>query len=559
MQTRIVSSLERCFLNSDIQLFNELKEDTIFKNQVYSFQMLVQAEDLKGMYRIYRIVPQIESEINDYVTVREVVPLPSEMPALPNHDDGVERVTPGLYPELLRPIKYDGIMNILPNQAKSIFITVDPKGEIYGDFQIKVKIFGATYDEGLKATEELLGEQTLTLSIKNASLPKQDTIFSQWFYADCVADYYNVPVFSQKHFEICEKFIKTAVKGGRNMLLTPILTYALDTYHYGERTTTQLIDVYKDGDNYTFKYDNLDKWLDMAKRCGVEYYEISHLFSQWGAQSVPKVVAFVENKKEVIFDWNTDSLDPEYIRFIRSFLKEFIEHMKERGEDKKCFFHLSDEPGQEHLERYKKVRESLIDILGDYPIMDAISDYEFYEQGLISCPVSATNRILPFIENKVPELWCYYCGGQCIKVSNCLFSMPLSRTRYLGVQLFKYNVKGFLHWGYNFYNNQWSYDRIDPYLATDSEGFVPSGDNCTVYPAPDGSAFESVRFNAVMEAFEDVRALKYCASLYSFEETVKAVEEITGEIVFDKCVCDSETMLKIRRKINKMIFDKLNV
>ena len=116
MQTRIVSSLERCFLNSDIQLFNELKEDTIFKNQVYSFQMLVQAEDLKGMYRIYRIVPRIESEINDYVTVREVVPLPSEMPALPNHDDGVERVTPGLYPELLRPIKYDGIMNILPNQ-----------------------------------------------------------------------------------------------------------------------------------------------------------------------------------------------------------------------------------------------------------------------------------------------------------------------------------------------------------------------------------------------------------------------------------------------------------
>lgn len=559
MQTKIVSSLERCFLNSDISQFNELKEASIFKNQVYSFQMLVQAEELKGMYRLYRIVPIIESKINDYITIREVVPLPSEMPAFPTHDDGVERVKPGLFPELLRPLKYDGIMNVPPKQAKSVFITVDPKGEIFGDFTIKVKIFRATYEEGLKATEELLGEQTLELSIKDASLPKQDVMFTQWLYADCLADYYKVPVFSDKHFEICEKFIKTAVDGGRNMLLTPVLTYALDTYHFGERTTTQLVEICKKGKNYTFKYDLLDRWLDMAAKCGVEYYEISHLFSQWGAQSAPKVVATVDNKVETIFDWNTDALDPEYIRFIREFLKSFVEHMKERGEDKKCFFHLSDEPGLEHLERYKLVRESVIDILGDYPIMDAISDYEFYENGLISCPVPATNRIKPFVENNVEGVMTYYCGFHDQGVSNCHFAMPLSRTRYLGVQLFKYNVKGFLHWGYNFYNNQWSYDVIDPYLATDGEGFTPSGDNCIVYPAPDGSAFESIRFNAIKEAFEDLRALKYCQTLYSFEETVKAVEEITGGILIDKCVLDSETMLKIRNKINKMIFDKLNV
>ena len=184
MKTRLVSSLNRCFLDSNIEDFTQLKEETIFKNQLYSFQVLVEAEDLKGMYRMYRFVPKIESEINDYITIKEVVPLPCEMPAPHNHDDGVERIQPGLFPELLRPMKYDGHMNIVPNQARGIYFIVDPKGEISGEFEIKIKIYRVTYEEGLKATDEVLGEETLKLTIKDASLPESDLKVTQWFYAD---------------------------------------------------------------------------------------------------------------------------------------------------------------------------------------------------------------------------------------------------------------------------------------------------------------------------------------------------------------------------------------
>ncbi len=37
-----------------------------------------------------------------------------------------------------------------------------------------------------------------------------------------------------------------------------------------------------------------------------------------------------------------------------------------------------------------------------------------------------------------------------------IFSIPSQRNRVLGYQLYKYNVKGFLHWGYNFWNTQYS-------------------------------------------------------------------------------------------------------
>jgi hypothetical protein len=56
------------------------------------------------------------------------------------------------------------------------------------------------------------------VEILPASLPEEDHICTTWFYADCLADYYEVEPFSDRHFEICENFIKTAVENGINMI-----------------------------------------------------------------------------------------------------------------------------------------------------------------------------------------------------------------------------------------------------------------------------------------------------------------------------------------------------
>ena len=52
--------------------------------------------------------------------------------------------------------------------------------------------------------------------------------------------------------------------------------------------------------------------------------------------------------------------------------------------------------------------------------------------------------------------WVYYCCGQGYKVSNRFIAMPAWRNRILGVQLYKYKMEVFLHWGYNFsYSSTW--------------------------------------------------------------------------------------------------------
>ena len=126
------------------------------------------------------------------------------------------------------------------------------------------------------------------------------------------------------------------------------------------------------------------------------------------------------------------------------------------------------------------------------------------------------------------------------------------------MQIFKYNIKGFLHWGYNFYNNQFSADPINPYNETAADLGFPAGDAFSVYPDSDGTALESIRLAVFYEALQDIKAMKLCESYYGHEATVAAIEEVFGKsVTFDTCTKSSEITLAIREKINSMIKAKL--
>ncbi len=104
----------------------------------------------------------------------------------------------------------------------------------------------------------------------------------------------------------------------------------------------------------------------------------------------------------------------------------------------------------------------------------------------------------------------------------------MSDARALGVQLWQNNIEGFLHWGYNFWNTQYSYDHVDPYLHTDGDYFVPSGDTMLVYPGIDGTAWESLRLNALREAMEDMRMLSLCEAERGRNFTESLLTRVAG-------------------------------
>ena len=401
----------------------------------------------------------------------------------------------------------------------------------------------------------MMGKESITVDVISATLPEQTLTVTQWFHCDCLAHYYDVDVWSEKHWRIIENFARVAHRNGINMLLTPVFTPPLDTQVGGERLTTQLVGVTVEGGKYTFDFSLLDRWVDMCDRIGIRYFEISHLFTQWGAKHAPKVMATVDGEYKKIFGWETDARSDEYVGFIRRFLAEFINHMKRAGNDKRCYFHISDEPTKDQLDSYCSATGSISDLLEGYVIMDALSDYSLYEQGVVSTPISNTNSIANFVNKGIPNLWVYYCCSQSYSVSNRFYTMPGYRARVLGAQMYRANSKGFLQWGYNFYYSRTSQYPINPYLMNDGDFAYPAGDAFCVYPHTDGTPLLSLHGVLFSQALLDLRAMKAAEDKVGREAVIAAVEA-EGKIDYMHYPRSESYLLTLRDKVNRMAAGK---
>ena len=534
-QVKQISSLSKVYLDGKGEFF-EIKKAKMLKGERFSYQIAYKSDER------FTSTVKIESELEKYITIRAVGNVPSELPCYPDKTLYAERTEPGLFPDVLFPVKESHF--IKPSNWFSLWITVElPENVEAGKYDIKIKLY---------KDEEELSSNKLTLTVIDAVLPEQTLINTEWFHADCIADYFNVPVFSEEHWNYIESFMEAFLKCGNNMILTPVFTPPLDTDIGGERTTVQLVDVKKENGAYSFNFDKFRRWVELAKKVGIKYFEISHLFSQWGAFAAPKVMAEVDGEYKRIFGWETEAAGEEYSTFLHTFLPELIKVIEELGIKDVTVFHVSDEPSEEQVESYAKAKNVVAEILKDFTIIDALSDYEFFEKGFIKQPIPATSSIEEFIEKGFENRWTYYCCGQGEDLSNRFFGMPLSATRILGTQLYIHEIKGFLQWGFNFYNSAKSLRHISPYEVTDADCAFPSGDSFLVYPYDNG-AIMSVRGEVIFESLQDMRAMQLLESLVGREKILKKLNKKFGDIKFRFYPRGTEATLAIRETINDMI------
>lgn len=466
---------------------------------------------------------EVISDTADAV-IRKVELVPCSYPCHDTWDDNYLVTTPGLYPDLLVPTEKGEPIKTVPGQWRSLWIDVDA---VPGTHSIVLRIWDAAH--------QLIRELAFSAEVLDAKLPKQKLIHTQWFHGDCLADYYQVPVFSEAHWRILENFMRSAVRHGINTILTPIFTPPLDTAMGGERTTIQLVKIYYEKEAYRFDFSLLNRWISLCEKTGIQYLEMAHLFTQWGAICAPKILVCVDGIQEKRFGWHTSATGKEYSDFLHSFLPALKDVLAQRGWLERTFFHISDEPHDREVETYTAARECVKDLLADCKVMDALSSYAIYQKGVIDRPVVSVDQIHPFLEAGVPHLWAYYCTAQSIDVPNRFISMPSPRNRILGTLLYYYSIEGFLHWGFNFYNSQKSIEHIDPYKVTDAGGAFPSGDPFLVYPAPDGTAYDSIRGMVLRQALNDLRALNYLEETAGRPYVMKMLAELSrGVLTFAK-------------------------
>ena len=203
------------------------------------------------------------------------------------------------------------------------------------------------------------------------------------------------------------------------------------------------------------------------------------------------------------------------------------------------------------LHSYSKASKLIHKLFKGYKIVDALSDVWFYRLGIVSNPIPSNDHIDKFL-GKCDNLWTYYCSAQNKKyVSNRFFCNDSIRARVIGYQMYKYDIKGFLHWGYNFYYSQLSKGLIDPFTITDAGKSFPSGDSFVVYPGSDKSPLPSLRLKVFYDALQDMAALKALEKLTNKEKCLNIIEENRKHtITFSNYPHSNEWLLDTREKIN---------
>lgn len=539
-----LSSLEKVFVDQDIAALQEVAGTSALKGERVSWQIAFSKEEETCVFNTVANV-SVEADSRLVVTLRQVGNVPVTFAAYPEQaDEFYLKTTPGVYPDVLYPLE---VLLVRAGYWRSLFVTCEvPKDLPAGDYPVSITF----------TMEDETVTKTFALRVLNAELPAQETVYTQWFHADCLASYYQDEIFSEAHWKRIDQFMAGAARLGINLLLTPIFTLALDTEVGKERPTLQLVDVYLKNGVYSFGFDRLKRWIALCKKNGIFRLEISHLFAQWGTGFTPKIEAETENGVEKIFGWHTPAATSGYREFLQAFLPELIAVLKDEGMYDSSWFHIFDEPNYEeetHVKHYKEAYDMICDLIPLEKVMDAVSHYELCEMGLVKNAVSITSSVETFLEHGYTNIWAYTCCFPCKDgYGNRFIAMPSYRNRIIGFQLYYYGIEGFLNWGFNFYFSQYSRRKINPFAELSGDDGWPAGDTFTVYPGEDGP-IDSLRGEVFFEGLQDIRACKLLETYIGHD----AVKELIGKITFNEYPRSNEAVLEMRAKINRKLEEVL--
>lgn len=572
MNTNLLSSLVKVFPDG----FNgeSLFYATAMQNEPFSFQVAFKCDD--SINEIEPVYIRVETDLDvNLISQYKVGYVPVIRADFANADEFFERKTPGLYPDMLVARKtnadvfdiadngffeksrwteqeQDCLLCAVRDSYQTLWFTVNENGKKIdaGKYHINVKFFSSKENE-------CIGEEKLELEIINSELPEQTLYYTSWFHCDCLADIYGIEIFSERFFEVMRSFATEASKHGMNMILLPAFTPALDTPMGQERKTTQLVKVIVENGSYSFDFSLMRRFIGICRECGIENFEHSHFFTQWGAKHAPKIMASVDGEYKRIFGWDTDSASEEYALFLKSYLKELKKFLKEMDLEDKILFHISDEPTAGSLEYYENAKKIVGEELEGYMCGDALSHFEYYKNGSVKKPiVIVDSEEMEEFVNNCDDYWAYYTGSQLTSgCSNRIIATTSARNRVIGLQMYVGGAKGFLHWGYNYYYDFLSRGLFNP-VANPCGYNQHAGTSYVVYPDISGKAIPSLRMKVLYEGFNDYRALQRLESLIGRKATLGFIKEALGDVNYKFCPTNAQ-LFEFRQKLNNEILNNI--
>lgn len=440
--------------------------------------------------------------------------------------------SPQAVPDCLIPFSVDQPLWINKNYTV-LWVTIRPP--FPGDFTIEFTF---------KAERE---EATCVFSTHVLSANIGEPYFTNDCYIDPIAlsDYYQVPMFCDKHWEVIGKYMKLASENGITGIMAPVFTPEYEEYPSDGRIL-QLVDISCEGRNYNFLYDKLDCWVALAKKHGIKHFTVPPIFPTLEG---PRHVKIYGTKDRHLIELFADEPYPfpHYMAFLRKFLRELIAHLKEKRWHMDFTFHFTTIPLFAHEKVYREFRPSMRDVLKWCPVQDYQVTYGFYMNDVVSDPIVTLHEMCDYMEHLDMGVTGCFDIISHKDVINQLIATPAVRLKALGLLAYKYDISGLFNLGFNYFSATTSGATANPFMNTDYGGRYPSGSLSLTYPGAQ-EPYPSVRLKLIQHAMQDVAILRKLEGQMSRNRLITLIDR-EFPISFKDCSLRVDRYWRLREKI----------
>ena len=186
--------------------------------------------------------------------------------------------------------------------------------------------------------------------------------------------------------------------------------------------------------------------------------------------------------------------------FLPQFLPALVAHLRAQGWLDKTLFHICDEPSDHNVMAWRKASEFVHQFAPGLRRIDAIETPHCL--GALEVWVPKLDHLATWqsaygaARQKGNELWFYTVGiFQGGSLLNKTVDVPLIETRLMHWLNYRYDLRGYLHWGFNAWTE-------DPIRAPGEH----RGDGWHVYPAKNG-LLDSLRWEQMRNGLQDYECL----------------------------------------------------
>jgi hypothetical protein len=404
---------------------------------------------------------------------------------------------------------------------------------LWVDYAVPREAPAGLYSAGIVFTGEINGKsfrlkKQVAAQVYNVTLPEQTLWVVNWYwpqFLDRMNGGQAVEPYSDRYWELHKALVNMMRDHGQNV-------YNVSSVH--------LCDYAVSGSQYTFDFSRFDRMVEFLIREG----DLKRMQGDFfGLDLKQNSMTMNIPTGDGVFKKMTLDNDTIHI-FLSQYIPALYNHLRSKGWDKMFLLTISDEPT--NVQSYNEWADYLKKLEPDIKIIEATILGQKVENSIhVQTPIiwyyEKEADFYRKLQDAGNEVWYYIsCDDPKGRYLNRFYERELIQTRFLHWFNCRYNITGYLHWGFNW----WEYLSGDSTLYADNSPF-PAGDAFIVYPAF-GKVYGSIRLKAQRDGMADYELLR----LLEKKDPAKAKELVQAVIrSYDHYDTNITSFRETRRKL----------